>query len=631
MALYRSIFPKGGMAMARLLPLLFGGLAVLTVAPVAILGFLGSRDSTTRLLRENANLEIEQLHDRVAGHLDPVAAQLGYLAEEIAAGRLDPRDEAAMDLAIRLATAATPQVSAVSFLRPDRTTRKYLRGERRVIAVPDEPAAWIDQALAGAERETGGRWLAPFWSEAHRQVVLMRRMPVSGPQGFAGVLVGAVNTIELSRLLAASSAQSSHTPFILLGRDRVLAHPAMADEAWAGQMKDMPRLDQVRDPILARMWTAGMHALPGSEGLRSLSGHWNQGPEGFYAFYYRAIGAYGDAPWYIGRHVSSTETRRERWTSFAIAGLGIVAMALAIWLSIVLARRLSRPMLALADEADKVERLDLSKGAPLPPSVIAEVNRASAALERMRVAYGIFATYLPAALMRRLVATGAPALSGESRRVTIMFTDLEGYSDFARGRAAEEVAAYLNEVLSLVGPIIERHGGTIDKYIGDGIMAFWGAPDAMPDHAGAACAAARDIALGMRGFNQQRRARGLPACRMRIGLHTASVVVGNIGFAGRIDYTMVGDGVNTAQRLEQLGRGHYGEDEVVVLMSGETMTTLDATARRACVGPVDYVSADLGDAYRLVVEDAARGPDRAPGRRFSTAASPRVPAAPVSP
>ncbi len=623
MALYRSIFPQGGMSMARLLPLLFGGLAVLTVAPVAILGFLGSRDTTTRLLSENARLEIDRLQDRIGAHLEPVTAQLAYLAEEIAAGRLDPRDDAAMDAAIGLATAATPQVSAVSFLRPDRAARKYLRDERRMVAVPDEPASWIDQSLAGAESETTGRWLTPYWSEPHRQVVLLHRMPVRGPEGFEGVLVGAVKTIALSRLLATSDAKTNHTPFVLLGRDRVLAHPAMADATWGGGIKALPRLDQVNDPVLGRMWSAGVNDLTGARDLRGLLGHWNQGPEGFYGYYYRTVSGFGDEPWYIGGHIPSSETRRDRWTSFAIAGLGLVAMVLAIVLSVMLARRLSRPMLALVEEADKVERLDLSKSAPMPPSVIAEVNRAGQALERMRVALGIFATYLPAALMRRLIATGVPALSGESRRVTIMFTDLEGYSDFARGRAAEEVAAYLNDVLALVGPIIERHGGTIDKYIGDGIMAFWGAPDAMPNHADAACAAARDIALGMRGFNQQRRARGLPACRMRVGLHTASVVVGNIGFAGRIDYTMVGDGVNTAQRLEQLGRGRCDGDEVIVLMSGETMTMLDAAVRRACEGPVEHDNADLGEAYRLVIDGS--------GRRFSTAASARAPAFPASP
>src|SRR5262249_43597913 len=154
-----------------------------------------------------------------------------------------------------------------------------------------------------------------------------------------------------------------------------------------------PRLDQVRDPVLARMWNAGMHSLTGEGEMRGLGGHWNQGPEGFYAFYYRTIAGFGDEPWYVGRHLPSSETRRERWTSFAIAGLGIVAMVLALVLSVMLARRLSRPMLALVEEADKVERLDLSKGAPMPPSVIAEVNRASAALERMRVSLGVFATY----------------------------------------------------------------------------------------------------------------------------------------------------------------------------------------------------------------------------------------------
>jgi adenylate cyclase len=155
--------------------------------------------------------------------------------------------------------------------------------------------------------------------------------------------------------------------------------------------------------------------------------------------------------------------------------------------------------------------------------------------------------------------------------LTVMFTDLENYTGFSRDRPADETAAYLNTLLARIGPAIEASGGTIDKYIGDAIMAFWGAPEPRADHAAAACRAACSIAELVTAFNRERRARGLDACRMRIGLHTGPVVVGNIGFEGRMDYTIIGEVVNMAQRLEQAGRRLLGDgEEVIVLMSATT-------------------------------------------------------------
>ena len=162
-------------------------------------------------------------------------------------------------------------------------------------------------------------------------------------------------------------------------------------------------------------------------------------------------------------------------------------------------------------------------------------------------------------------------MAGERREVTVMFTDLENYTGFSRDRPADETAAYLNTLLARIGPVIEETGGTIDKYIGDAIMAFWGAPEPRPDHAAAACRAACANAELVTAFNRERRAQGLDACRMRIGLHTGPVVVGNIGFEGRMDYTIIGEVVNMAQRLEQAGRRLIGAgEEVVVLISAAT-------------------------------------------------------------
>jgi len=101
-------------------------------------------------------------------------------------------------------------------------------------------------------------------------------------------------------------------------------------------------------------------------------------------------------------------------------------------------------------------------------------------------------------------------------------------------------------------------------------MAFWGAPEPRTDHAADACGAALAIAAEVSAFNAERRANGLYACRMRLGLHSGAVAVGNVGFSGRVDYTIIGRTVNTAQRLEQSGKEAAAEDEVVVLVSETT-------------------------------------------------------------
>ncbi len=205
-----------------------------------------------------------------------------------------------------------------------------------------------------------------------------------------------------------------------------------------------------------------------------------------------------------------------------------------------------------------------------------ELNQANRAFERMARGLKLSATYLPRALVARLTAQQGGLPASEDRAITVMFCDLEGYTTHSRGRPATETAAYLNELLGRIGPAIETSGGTIDKYTGDGLMAFWGAPDPSTDHARAACFGALAVAHEIEAFNRQRRARQLDACRMRIGLHTGTVVVGNIGFAGRVDYTAIGEAVNVASRLEQFGRHASG--------AGDTTIVVSATCRSAA-GP----------------------------------------------
>lgn len=255
-------------------------------------------------------------------------------------------------------------------------------------------------------------------------------------------------------------------------------------------------------------------------------------------------------------------------TAIGIGGLGLLAVAILV--AIFVGRRLGRPMLALAKVASRVEVLDFSGAAGLPRGPVREINQAVGAVERMAGGLAWFETYLPRTLVRRLMAAGPDVRLSEMRDVTVMFTDLESYSQFSLELPANDVVNYLNELLSRIGPIIEEGGGTIDKYIGDSVMAFWGAPDERSDHAAAACHVAMAIAREVEAFNVGRRAQGQHACRMRIGLHTGPVAVGNVGFDGRMDYTIIGQTVNVAQAIEQAGRGVVGIREAVVLVSAAT-------------------------------------------------------------
>lgn len=138
-----------------------------------------------------------------------------------------------------------------------------------------------------------------------------------------------------------------------------------------------------------------------------------------------------------------------------------------------------------------------------------------------------------------------------------------------------EVADFLNEHFTLIAEGIELQAGTIDKFIGDGLMAFWGAPDSQSDHAERAFQAALGVASTVRSDNARRRREGLPPVRMTIGLHTGVALTGNIGSPGRVNYTIIGDTVNTAQRIERLSRDlDFPETDVTILVSASTAKVL---------------------------------------------------------
>jgi adenylate cyclase len=158
---------------------------------------------------------------------------------------------------------------------------------------------------------------------------------------------------------------------------------------------------------------------------------------------------------------------------------------------------------------------------------------------------------VPLDVVRELVKTGTPLTLGvESRFLTVFFSDLENFSTHAEQLAPDELLNQMSTYFEQVSRAISDEHGTVDKFIGDGVMAFWGAPAHRPDHVLRACAGALRAARRMERVNEEWRAEGRPSIRIRIGLNCADVLVGNVGSSERLSYTVMGDGVNVAARLE---------------------------------------------------------------------------------
>ncbi len=158
----------------------------------------------------------------------------------------------------------------------------------------------------------------------------------------------------------------------------------------------------------------------------------------------------------------------------------------------------------------------------------------------------------------------------------MLFTDIEGFTSLSETKIPEEVAALLNTHFGLVSSCISAEAGVVDKFIGDSVMAFWGGMGVDDAHAEHACRAALDIRRTIEDENVARKQRGEEPIRLRIGIHTGEAIVGNIGAAGRANFTVIGDTVNTAQRMEGLAREFRKPDEdVVILISDHTARLLE--------------------------------------------------------
>jgi class 3 adenylate cyclase/ABC-type nitrate/sulfonate/bicarbonate transport system substrate-binding protein len=216
--------------------------------------------------------------------------------------------------------------------------------------------------------------------------------------------------------------------------------------------------------------------------------------------------------------------------------------------------RLSRPVENVSRQLQAIESLNFDTPAR-PPSNIQEIAKLESAASLLRTSLKSFSSFVPLDVVRQLIKSGIPLTLGvEPRFLTVFFSDLENFSSHSETLAPGDLLVQISTYLEEVSGAISEESGTVDKFIGDGIMAFWNAPVQRPDHVLRACAGALRAARRMERVNDAWEAEGRPRIRIRIGLNCANVLVGNVGSSTRLSYTALGDGVNVAARLEGINK-----------------------------------------------------------------------------
>jgi class 3 adenylate cyclase len=256
-----------------------------------------------------------------------------------------------------------------------------------------------------------------------------------------------------------------------------------------------------------------------------------------------------------------------RHVRLVVIGVSAVAAALAILLGLWWSRRATAPIANLVAFADDLaarrfdRRVAIASGDEL--ETLGEAfNDAAAALARgeaeLAAAAAIRADlsrFLPAQLVERVVKREHTLeLGGQRRPVTVLFADVAGFTSLVERHSPEAVIPILHELFTLLTEIVFRHRGTVDKFIGDCVMALWNAPDAEPDHAALAVRCAQDMLRWVELANAVWQRRTGVVIHLAIGIYTGEATVGNFGSRTRMEYTAMGDTVNVAARLEHLAR-----------------------------------------------------------------------------
>jgi class 3 adenylate cyclase len=606
-----------------------------------------------RFVSRSRDDAVQMTHDM----LDPVAATLRLVAsaEETTPGFFRS-DQSANFLYEALISA--PQIDAIYASFEDgfhrvatRIDQDRRRNDSRIPANANWHMSYIDSFAAGKNRERhrtfyqtwpvpiGGyslpttldvRTAAPQYQMARESLDLAVSDPFINPdtnspvigigypirveRNFVGVASAQITLDGLSDLLAQYKASPNSITVVADEQGHVLATSSLQRTVHqgGGQLQlvnwrdiDVPQVAQaVRRVGGARTDRFTFGLVPGGEDYVALFSRFSAGHRQWQVLVVTPLDDF----------VGPLENTN-RLLIWLMLGLVLTESALIY----VMAQQLSRPIEVVSAAIQRIRSLSFGQGI-VRRSRIVEIGELQQATSLLESALRSFSLFAPVGLVRDLIQSGKPLEPRVEPRFTLLFSDVENFTSIAEYLSPEELSEQTSHYFETITRAVAEEGGTIDKFIGDAVMAFWGAPLAIDDHAFHACVAVLKASRRMQRLNERWSAEGKRIMRVRFGLHSGTVVVGNVGSPERLSYTAMGDGVNVASRMEGLNKS-FG---TTICISG---AVYDLVAGRVEARPLGSVAVKGRQtevsAYELLGIRGSDDPELAPEAREAISMVPR--------
>jgi adenylate cyclase len=593
---------------------LMAGVVLAAGISILAVNYWGSRRSAMALGDRLVDEMAERVSRQLGHELDSGAQYCETFHALLSSGLVPARDGARVEDAMGRLLRVHPKLSLALWVGADGKLVGLRRHEEGAISpfTPTAPESWAKEAwyrLGEAESETV-RSEPDASKDGSGLPVLSFSRSVRKDGKLQGVLRVEYALSSLAVMLNDFRLGSSGRAFLTDGEYRLVAAAVVArgdaPKLWKLAPGDWfrPVVDSA-EPRLApamRRWLSrdgDVHGMVSFEAERE-------------RYFTAVVDLQGTGyAWKLGAIIPEADLLSTVQSSTAVVVVVcLILILVALQTGWFVARSFSRPLARLTDEMERVREFDLGASPPAGSS-LDEVKRMHDAFARMKGGLRSFRKYVPADLVAQLVRIGnEAALGGVKRDVTLFFSDVADFTRISEGLEPEELIRRLGVHLSRQTRILMENGATVDKFIGDAVMAFWNAPLLRPGHAAEALRAAVTISQ-----KEDEAARAMPAGEpvflSRLGLHTGEVIVGNLGTEERMNYTVIGDAVNLASRLESLNK-YYGTR---ILVSGETLAAAPGTVlarkldRVTVKGkstpveiwePVDFIAAS--EAHRLWME-----------------------------
>jgi class 3 adenylate cyclase len=601
------------------LVLTFAGLVVITAAVIGIRLYSTAFRSTVDLVAEIGDTRLSATTDALRRELQPAEESSRFLADYVLSGRVSIRDDQRIEDLLLGSLAASPQVIAVAFIRSD---LYVVAAARNSGGDPFSVYAGsvVENPLFRLAYRAGAVLHEPDWGKPiYAPGLKVSGIPLLAPLREDGEVIGVIATLisvpEFARHILARTGTNGDA-FVIMDDGSIVVHPKLAADTFPGTVdKPLPEAKDLDDPILSGFQVGAGDDVRLHFGRKldfSMQQATVNGVERLYLF--RKVDLVGSRPWIAVLSIDAEALERQfndlrlaLWVSLGVAALAVIG-------AIFLGRSISRPIHNFADAARRLTALEFESTQPMRGSWLREFDMAAEAYNGMRAGLSWLSTYVPRTLVPALLEPDSTeAFTSKEREITVLFTDIVGFTAISQRLRAPALARFLNRHFGIIGGAIAAEGGTIDKYIGDSVMAFWGAPIAQADHAERAARTALEIARLLHADNARRSRKGLNPVRLRIGIHTGFALAGNIGATGRINYTLVGDTVNVAQRLEQFGKQiDDGRMDAIIVISDAVSDRLPVEIPQKPLGAHEVVNrAEPISLFQLVANTAECSTDTA--------------------